>query len=211
MGLGGCTWCWWRRAGRRDRGAEMNVVVRQRMTLEQFLAWEERQELRYEFDGFQPVAMTGGTVAHSLIQGNVLSALVARLRGKPCRAFGSHLKIEVAGSIRYPDAFVVCSPVAANATVVKEPVVIFEVLSPSTSGTDRIIKAREYRETSSVQRYVILEQRMAAATVFSRDGGDWVARVIGEGGILEMPEIGVSLPLAEIYEGLEIPENPDDA
>jgi Uma2 family endonuclease len=74
------------------------------MTLAEFLAWEERQELRYEFDGFAPVAMTGGTRAHETIHVNLLIALGNRLRGGPCRAYGSDLKIEVAGRIRYPDA-----------------------------------------------------------------------------------------------------------
>jgi Uma2 family endonuclease len=83
------------------------------MSLEAFLAWEERQELRHEFDGFQPIAMTGGTSEHLAIQRNLIVALGTRLRGKPCQAHGSKLKIAVAGSIRYPDAFVVCSPYPA--------------------------------------------------------------------------------------------------
>ena len=92
------------------------------MTLDEFLLWEERQELRWEFDGFAPVERIGGTVRHSLIQTNALAALVGRLRGKPCRAFGSSLKILVAGSVRYPDLFVACSAIPARATVVTEPV-----------------------------------------------------------------------------------------
>ncbi len=84
----------------------MNVALRQPMSLAEFLAWEEQQELRYEFDGFQTYAKVGGTVAHSIVQANLVTALTIRLRGKPCQAFGSMLKIEVAGSIRYPDAFV---------------------------------------------------------------------------------------------------------
>src|ERR1700733_303025 len=80
----------------------MNVALRRTMGLRQFLAWEERQPLRYEFDGFQPVAMTGGTAAHSAIQRNILHALTGRLRGKSCQPYGSDLKIEVVGRIRYP-------------------------------------------------------------------------------------------------------------
>ena len=65
------------------------------MTLAQFLAWEERQELRYEFDGFAPVAMTGGTFAHDRITFNLHKALDARLAGKPCRPCGPNVKIIV--------------------------------------------------------------------------------------------------------------------
>ena len=146
----------------------MNVVLRRPMSLDDFLDWEERQELRYEFDGFQPVAMTGGTSEHAAIQRNLIMALGNRLRGKPCQAYGSELKIAVAGSIRYPDAFVVCSPVARGATVVTDPVVVFEVLSPSTSTTDSIVKNQEYRDTPSIQRYVMLEQDHQGAIVFGR-------------------------------------------
>jgi len=98
--------------------------------------------------------MTGGTAAHSAIQTNLAITIGGRLRGKPCRFYGSDLKIEVAGHIRYPDGFVVYSPAPNAATVVRDPVIIFEILSPSTSSTDRIIKNREYEATPSVKHYV---------------------------------------------------------
>lgn len=183
----------------------MNVALRKPMTLEQFLAWEERQELRYEFDGLQPVAMVGGTAAHSSIQGNILLALGNRLRGKPCRPHGSHMKILVAGRIRYPEASVVCTPVPPHATVVTEPVVVFEVLSPGSTNTDFVVKNAEYRATPSIQRYVVLQQTHAGATVFRRKGEDWVAEPLsGDDAVLRMPEIGIEIPLAEFYLDVEL-------
>src|ERR1700691_4058493 len=107
----------------------MRGALRQSMTLEEFLVWEERQTLRYEFDGSQPVAMTGGTDAHEAIGGSLRSALQGRLRGGPCRVRGPTMKIEVLGRIRYPDAFVYCSRVPPGTTVIREPVVVFEVVS----------------------------------------------------------------------------------
>lgn len=183
------------------------------MTLAEFLDWEFKQELRYEFDGSQPIAMTGGSRAHAHIQANLAAALRNRLRGRPCQFFGSDLKIEVAGRIRYPDGFVVCSPGPNSSTVVKDPVVIFEVISPSTSGTDRIVKTREYQATPSVRRYVILEQDRIAATVFARAAGDWIGHVLADDAMLAMPEIDVELPLAELYDGLvfDAAEESDDA
>jgi Uma2 family endonuclease len=188
----------------------MNPAIRKPMTMPEFLEWELRQEFRYEFDGFQPVAMTGGTRAHATIQRNLAVSLTGRLRGKPCNFLGSDLKIEAAGRIRYPDGFVVCSPGPNTSTVVTDPIVVFEILSPSTSSTDRIEKHEEYRATSSIQRYVILEQDRIAATVFARTGGDWIGHVFLDGAILTMPEIGIDVPLAEFYDGLVFDE-PDDA
>jgi Uma2 family endonuclease len=172
------------------------------MTLPEFLEWESRQEFRYEFDGFQPVAMTGGTRAHAAIQRNLAVTLTARLRGKLCNFFGSDLKIEAAGRIRYPDGFVVCSLGPNTSTVVSDPIVVFEILSESKSSTDRIEKHEEYRATPSIQRYLILEQDRIAATVFARAGGDWTGHVVLDGAILAMPEIGIDVPLAEFYDGL---------
>jgi Uma2 family endonuclease len=185
----------------------MNLVLRKPMTLAEFLAWEERQPLRYEFDGVGPVATTGGTLGHSAIQRNLAFSLTARLRGKPCQFHGSDLKFQVAeGRIRYPDGMVVCSPVDRNATVVHDPVVVFEVLSSSTTRNDRIIKAREYQATPSVKRYVMLEQDGVGATVYARSGDAWTHEILVAGSILALPEIGVELPLAQLYEGIAFEE-----
>ena len=180
----------------------MNVALLRPMTLDEFLDWERRQELKYEFDGFQPVAMNGGTVAHSEIATNLVEALRRRLRGTSCRAFRGDLKIVVEGRVRYPDAIVTCSPVPGDVDIIPNPVVVFEVLSRTTAGTDRIEKNGEYGATASIQRYVMLEQTRQAATVFTRAGGDWAGHVEKGDVVLSMPEIGVELSLAEIHAGV---------
>jgi len=187
----------------------MNVALRLPMTLQQFLAWEERQELRYEFDGFQPVAMAGGTAAHAAVQRNLIIALGVRLRGKLCQAYGSELKIEVAGRIRYPEAFVVCTPVPPRSTVVTDPVVVFEVLSDGTANDDLVLKNAEYRATPSIQRYVILQQTHAGAIVFARKGEDWITEIVNDKGVLHMPEIGIEIPMTEIYADIDLTAEPE--
>jgi Uma2 family endonuclease len=191
----------------------MSAVLQRPMSVAEFLAWEEKQELRYEFDGFQPVAMTGGTLVHEAICYRLRTLLQLRLDGKPCRPWGPTTKVEVQGRIRYPDAHVNCTEFGPGATIVPQPVVIFEVLSPGTSRTDRIEKLREYQATASIQRYVILEQDGIAATVFSRMGGDWIARALTDGDVLQMPEIGIELSLSEIYADVNfaVPEDPGAA
>jgi Uma2 family endonuclease len=176
------------------------------MTREQFLVWEAKQELRYEFDGFQPVAMTGGTAAHAFTQHNLHTVVGGRLRGGPCRFYGSDLKIETVNGIRYPDGFVVCSPVAPRATAARDPVVIFEVLSDSTARTDLVTKNQEYAAIETVRRYIVLAQESMAGTMFERIGQDWVGHLLHPDSVVRMPEIGIEVALTELYEGVEFPD-----
>ncbi len=182
----------------------MSELQRETMTPEEFLAWEAKQELRWEFDGFQPVAMTGGTDAHAAIQSNIITALTVRLRGKPCYARGPDMKVEIGSKYRYPDAFVSCTPVSRSSTINANPVVIFEVLSESTAETDRTTKLREYRSLPSVQRYVMLEQNQIAATVIARTETGWSLEVLDASGTLAMPEIGVEVAMSDLYDGLDL-------
>ncbi len=186
----------------------MNVARRAPMTLAQFLSWEERQEQRYEFDGQRPIAQAGGTAAHSAIQRNLLFSLTGRLRGQSCQAHGSDLKIEVAdGHIRYPEAFVVCTPVSPRATVVTDPIIVFEVLGDGTANDDLVIKNAEYRATPSIRCYVILQQTHPGAIVFARKDADWITDLVsGQEAVLDLPEIGISIPLSELYVDLDLDE-----
>jgi Uma2 family endonuclease len=143
---------------------------------------------------------------------NVITELSIALRGKPCRVHGNSLKVRAMNSIRYPDAFVTCTPLQRGSTVVHEPVVIFEVLSAGTARTDRMVKNREYAGTSSVSRYVMLEQVAIEAMMFTRSGVEaaWRGEILGADAMLEMPEIGVSLPLARFYADVDF-QNMDQA
>ena len=182
----------------------MDVAPRGPMTLPEFLAWEERQELRFEFDGVRPIVVVGGTAAQSSIQCNLIVALGVRLRGMVCQAYGSIMKIQVAGHIRYPWAFVTCTRLAPNATVVAEPVVVFEVLGDGNADELLVVKNADYRATPSIQRYVVLQQTHASAMVFTRRGADWITEIIGQDGTLRMAEIDIEIPLAEIYADIEL-------
>jgi Uma2 family endonuclease len=170
--------------------------------MEEFLEWEERQPVKYEFDGFAPVAMVGVREAHAEIQANLIAALHGRLRGSPCRVFGSDLKVRTDRTIRYPDAMIVCGPRIPDRSVSDDPVVLFEILSESSAGRDRVAKNFEYRTIPSLQRYVIIEQGAVGAEVYAREAG-WAGQVYGPGAVLGLPEAGIELPLDELYEGLD--------
>lgn len=184
----------------------MPVARLKPMSVEEFLAWEHRQELRYEFDGVQPVAMTGDTVEHTVIAFDLVRAFDDRLK-PPCRAYRGDLKVMVAGRIRYPDALITCAPVPRGSDTVPEPLIVFEVLSSSTEIIDRNVKSDEYFVTPSIQRYVMLSPTAIEAIVLSRAGDDWAEeRLTGRAAILHLPEVGVSVPLAEIYRRVDIPD-----
>lgn len=196
-------------AARRAMDRTMNVALRKpRMTRDQFFAWAQTQDTRYEFDGFQPVAMTGGTVNHSQITQNIQRALYTRLRGSGCRPLGPDAGVATIGdTVRYPDALVTCTKVAGTATLVPGVVVVFEVLSPTSGRTDRIDKLLEYRAVTSIRRYVILEHSSVGLTVFDRDSAEenWRATALTADDVLRMPEIGIEIPVAELYENVDLP------
>ena len=187
----------------------MSLALHKPMTLAEFLAWEEQHELRFEFDGCEPVAMTGGTIAHGQITFDLRTALTTRLAGTPCRPLGPNVKIIVDGRTRYPDAFVVCRPVDPAASIADDPVVVFEVLSEGSIETDLVDKNREYRATASIRRYVVLQQIHQVAIVFARRADGWLSEIVsGDDAILDLPEIGISIPLHELYANTGLPDAP---
>jgi Uma2 family endonuclease len=184
----------------------MNALRKPQMTREEFLDWAEVRETRYEFDGVAPVAMTGGTVNHNRICLNLHRALYSRLRGGPCEPLGPDAGVATIGeAVRYPDALVTCTKTPGDARLVPGVVVVFEVLSPTSGRTDRIDKLREYAAVSSILRYVIVEHSGIGLTVLERTVGTgaWVATALAAEDLLQMPEIGVEIPVGELYEGVE--------
>jgi Uma2 family endonuclease len=192
----------------------MSIALRRpRMTREQFLDWASAQEERYEFDGFQPVAMTGGTMDHSVIALNIHRSLYGRLKGSGCRPLGPDAGVAtIDAAVRYPDALVTCTKFAGTDRLVPGVVVVFEVLSPTSGQVDRIFKVREYHAVPTIRRYVILEYASIGLTVLARDGADhpWTAITLTADDTLRMPEIGIEIPVAELYEGTDIPRATGD-
>ncbi len=149
----------------------------------------------------------GGTAAQAAIARNILREMGNRLAGGPFQVFGSPLKLQVAESVRSPDAFVVGGPIDPRATLAHDPVVVFEVPGDRPAA-DCFASNRDYAETPSIRRYVMLEADRIGATVFAREPGGWLGRLLDEGDTLDLPEIGASLPLAALYAGLDLPRPP---
>ncbi len=186
----------------------MTVALREPMTREEFFLWAGAQEGRYEFDGFQPVAMNGGTNSHGIISGNIYFRLRLGLAGSPCTPMAPEGGgIATIGNIvRYPEAAVSCSEIPADEHLFPEPVVIFEVLSPSSRKRDRETKAIEYHRVATIKRHVVLEQVKPVAHVHWRlEDEPWNRITLSGADTLDLPEIGMKISMAELHEGLCFP------
>jgi Uma2 family endonuclease len=186
----------------------MNIAVRKlRMTREAFFDWAEAQDLRYEYNGTEAVAMTGGTRKHSRLCQNLWFALRTRLNGTGFEVLGPDAGLATIGNaVRYPDALVTNTPGPGEDRVVPGAIVVFEVVSSTSERTDRFVKLLEYRAVESIRRYVIVESNFAGASVYVRCApeAEWRATVVAAvAGSLELPELGVTLPLAELYDGVD--------
>ena len=167
------------------------------LTVDEFLAWERVQEMRFEFDGIQPVAMTGGSLAHNRITTRLTVALVERVK-PPHEPLGPELKVLTPGRVRYPDVSIICGEPDEESDIVS-PTVVFEVLSPSTALTDRRVKAMECAAVPSTLAYVMLETDRPEVTVRRRSSGWEAETIVVIGADLALPEAGVTIPLAAIY------------
>ena len=183
----------------------MNIALRKPMTREEFFLWADAQDGRYEFDGFQPVAMNGGTNNHGIIAGNVYFQLRLGLEGSSCTPMAPEGGgIATIGNIvRYPETAVSCSEIPGKANLFPNPVIVFEVLSTSSEKRDRVTKLIEYHAVPTIKRYVVLEQIKPVAYVYWRiDEEPWSEITLSNEDVLDLPEIGMQIAMAKIYEGI---------
>jgi Uma2 family endonuclease len=185
------------------------------VSVEDYLAGELVSPVKHEYLGGVVYAMAGARNAHNLIATNTLGTLHARLRGKPCRPYNSDTKIRVRlpTEVRfyYPDASVICRPNPQTDTFQDDPAVLVEVLSRRTRRIDEGEKRDAYLTIPSLSVYVLIEQDTPAVVALRRTEGGFVREVYqGLDAVLPLGEIGVDLPLAEIYETVEFAPEPEE-
>jgi len=185
----------------------MSIPLRKPWTQEEFFSWAENQDIRYEFDGFEPVAMTGGFANASAIGVNLIYALKQRLNGTGCRPLGPDAGVETINkAVRYPDALVTCTKFAGNDRTLPGVVAVFEVVGNTRDSMrrDHFEKVKEYAAVPSIRRYVIIESSLPAVTVLARNAADepWTHTGLNNEDILQMPEIGIEIPIAEFYDDI---------
>lgn len=190
------------------------------VTVDDYLAAEELTTTKHEYIEGWVRAMTGSTTRHNIVKGNCFCFLHVHLRGRHCRPFDSDMRLRIRheGRVRfyYPDVQVICEINAPTDVYQDQPVVIIDVLSPSTRAYDLDEKLNAYLSIPSLQCYVILEQHMPLAIVLRRTPVG-ILRETYEGieTFIDLPFIACKLPLREVYEGVEFTptcvQEPDEA
>jgi len=183
----------------------MNVQPRVPMDKDTFLAWAQGREGRFELVERRVVMMVGGSKTHALIASQLMRALWARIDVTKWVVLGSDLAVDVGpDSLRYPDA-IVDSVGGQRALVATAPVLIAEVLSPSSATLDLGDKAAEYLRLPSLATYLVLSQDEIKAWVYLKGAEEHAGPepIRGADATIRVPALGIELPLAEIYRGVE--------
>lgn len=184
------------------------VQVSPRMSYAEYLVFEATAEERHEFHHGELFAMSVGTPVHARLIGTVDAALFNALRGHPCLLQSSAQRVRLAPHrAAYADALVVCPPLQRaddDPDAITNPVVVVEVLSPSTEAYDRGEKFAAYRALASVQHVLFVSQTRWSIEHFRRGGdGSWRLSDHGPGSRVELDAIGASIAVDEVYERIE--------
>jgi Uma2 family endonuclease len=181
----------------------------QRMSQDEFFAWQEKQDRLYELVDGIPVLplkmMTGASQAHDRTAVNIILSLGNQLRGGPCRPTTDDLAVRIpAGNIRRPDVTVECGQAGRRELAVRDPRVVIEVLSPSTMSFDRFKKVLEYQTIPTITHILLVDTEVPRVDVLTRAANQtWTStRYEGLDARIELPSIKASLSLAEVFEGL---------
>ncbi len=171
-----------------------------RLTPEQYLLYENEQPIRHELvDGYL-YAMTGASDRHEEIALNLAAALQVHLRGTGCRAYKGDLKIRVADDFYYPDIFVRCNEQRDDPYFKTDPLLIVEVLSPSTQRYDRGDKRLAYFKLESLQEFILIAQDKIHVEIYRRSSQQTAQILDQTNSILNLESVGLALTLADLYE-----------
>ena len=204
-----------------QRAESIPLLDKDRYTEAEYLAFEQQTEGRWEFVPTNPLglpgprvgiirAMSGGTPDHSAIASNTITALTNALRAKDnriCRVFSSDLKIHTTdGLISFPDASVVCGKLGSHRgrrDIVTNPILLVEVLSPSTEAYDRGDKWGRYQNISTLRHYMLISATEPRVELYTREEESWRFQVFSGKVALALPALDIELSLADIYDLIE--------
>lgn len=171
-----------------------------------YLAYEAQSPIRHEYIAGEIFAMTGASIRHNVIAGNLFAELRSHLKGTPCRALieGVKLRLRKEQSYFYPDVMVTCEDrlqeLDSQQQIVEAPLVVIEILSPTTEATDRREKLRAYRTLPSLKEYLLVSQEQAQVEIYRRRGDiGWDIITYEPGDTIEIASLEIKLDMDEIY------------
>lgn len=171
------------------------------LSVEEFIEWENQQDTRHELLNGQMIAMTGGTFAHARLIARLVTRLSNHLDQTPCAVLSSDFKVQAVDDVFYPDVLVTCARQENEDLLCKEPKLIIEVLSNSTSRKDRFKKRLAYQQIESLEEYVLVSQEIRHVEIYRR-AEDWQA-FIHISGTVELRSVDFSLDIDELYASID--------
>jgi Uma2 family endonuclease len=188
----------------------MSTQAKPFLTPEQYLEIERKAEFKSEYYQGEMFAMSGARYAHTVVGGNIFAALHQQLRHAPCTVSSSDLRVLVSatGLYTYPDVVVVCGEpkfLDGHFDVLLNPILLVEVLSPSTEAYDRGRKFKHYRAIESLQAYLMVSSDLVQADLYTRqpDGGWLLTSASRLEDVISLPSIACQLKLADLYEKVD--------
>ncbi|MEH2119941.1 Uma2 family endonuclease [Nostoc sp.] len=169
------------------------------MSAEEYLVWEPTQEERYEYWDGEVVAMSGGKRNHNRVSLNFSKLLDDALADRTCEVYIVDVKVQVEPGQKYfyPDVVVTCDERDIDPQLVQFPCLIIEVLSPSTEAADRGKKFAKYRQSPTLQEYVLVQLAQPGVEVFRRnEQGKWVLSEYNSGEILRLESVNVEIAMS---------------
>src|ERR1700739_2703733 len=180
-----------------------------RMTLEEFLRWDDGTDTRYELIGGFPVAMVPPAEAHRILAMRLGSRIDAKLADRrPCNAQiePGVVRPDRGDSYYVPDIAVTCEPNEPGRQAMVDPILIVEILSPSTERSDRRLKMPAYQTIDSVREIVLIDADSHHAELYRRENTHWrIELVRGADATLLLASIELRISMSELYEGIAVP------
>jgi Uma2 family endonuclease len=167
-------------------------------TVAEFEAWHARQPERWEFIRGRPRLMAPGSMPHTILKGDVFRALDRAFDGTACHVFPDGVQILTSEISAIPDAVVTCAPVDLSTPVVAEPIIIVEVMSPSSEADDTHRKWFSYRKIPSLRHYLVVAQNQRLVQVHTRAGDVWRERFVSSGSV-ELDDPPLRLEFGDLY------------
>jgi Uma2 family endonuclease len=188
----------------------MSELAIRGMTVDEFLCWEDGTDTRYELVGGFVVAMAPPAPAHGRIAARLGGLTDAALRSRPpcfVQSEAGIIRPDRDDTCYIADLAVTCTPSQPDDRLIREPILIVEILSPSTAAFDRQTKVADYRRIPSVQEILLIDSASIFAEVLRRDGDRWITEIIqGPAATLSLACVPLTVAMAELYDGVPLPE-----